>query len=149
MNPNDTPSNGGTGAALVPLYVSGVFREAPAWFRAQLIECLMKPMGALGLVAVANGVFAALRQRHGWQQLQVTLEDTSRITGEQVLELSSYLQQTAPEVFQRVGELVSRQPALTGSLSAMLLLHVLRRTMRRRVDGAPAAGRVARPLRAA
>lgn len=133
MNPNDTtPANGGAGAALVPLYVSGVYREAPSTVRAQLIECLMKPMGALGLVAVANGVFAALRQRHGWHQLQVTLDDAARITGDQVLELSSYLQQTAPEVFQKVGDLVSRQPALTGSLSAMLLLHVLHLTIRRR-----------------
>ena len=133
MNQNTTPSHGGeAGAALVPLYVSGVFREAPTPLRAQLIECLMKPMGALGLVAVANGVFAALRQRHGWHHLQVTLDDATRITGDQILELAAYLQQTTPEVFGQVGELVSRQPALTGSLSAVLLLHVLHRTVRRR-----------------
>jgi hypothetical protein len=120
-----------SGAALVPLYVSGVFREAPVTFRAQLIETLMRPMGALGLVAVSNGVFAAVRQRHGWEQLQVTLDDAARITADQVLELSSYLQQAAPEVFRSVGELVSSQPAVAGGLSAILLLHALR-TLRRR-----------------
>jgi hypothetical protein len=119
------------GAALVPLYVSGVFREAPVSFRAQLIETLMRPMGALGLVAVSNGVFAAVRQRHGWERLQVTLDDAARITADQVLELSSYLQQAAPEVFRSVGELVSSQPAVAGGLSAILLLHALR-TLRRR-----------------
>ena len=119
------------GAALVPLYVSGVFREAPVSFRAQLIETLMRPMGALGLVAVSNGVFAAVRQRHGWERLQVTLDDAVRITADQVLELSSYLQQAAPEVFRSVGELVSSQPAVAGGLSAILLLHALR-TLRRR-----------------
>ena len=119
------------GAALVPLYVSGVIREAPVSFRAQLIETLMRPMGALGLVAVANGVFAAVRQRHGWDRLQVTLDDAARITADQVLELSSYLQQAAPEVFRSVGELVSRQPAVAGGLSAILLLHALRALRRR------------------
>ena len=119
------------GAALLPLYVSGVFREAPVSFRAQLIETLMRPMGALGLVAVANGVFAAVRHRHGWERLQVTLDDAARITADQVLELSAYLQQAAPEVFRTVGDLVSSQPAVAGGLSAILLLHALR-TLRRR-----------------
>ena len=119
------------GTALVPLYVSGVFREAPVGFRAQLIETLMRPMGALGLVAVANGVFAAVRQRHGWERLQVTLDDAARITADQVLELSAYLQQAAPEVFRAVGDLVSSQPAVAGGLSAILLMHALRALRRR------------------
>ena len=124
-------SSGEAGAALVPLYVSGVFREAPVDFRVQLIECLMRPMGALGLVAVANGVFAAVRQRHGWDRLQVTLEDTARISADQVLELSTYLQQTTPDVFSQVVDLVSRQPAVASGLSAMLLMHVVRSLQRR------------------
>jgi hypothetical protein len=120
------------GAVLVPLYVAGVFREAPVSFRAQLIETLMRPMGALGLVAVANGVFAALRHRHGWDRLQVTLEDATRITADQVLELSTYLQQTTPEVFRQVAELVGSQPAVSSGLSAILLMHLLRVRRRRR-----------------
>ncbi|MFZ5549306.1 MAG: hypothetical protein ACOZJX_11475 [Pseudomonadota bacterium] len=118
-------------ATLVPLYVSGVFREAPMGFRAELVQCLMRPVGALGLVAVAGGVFAGVRQRHGWAQLQVTIEEAARISADQVLELAAYLQQTTPEIFSRVGDLVGSQPALAGSLSAVLLLHVLRRARRR------------------
>jgi hypothetical protein len=117
--------------ALVPLYVAGVYREAPEGFRAELIACLMRPMGALGLVAVAGGVFAAVRQRHGWSQLQVTLEDAARISADQVLELAAYVQQTAPEVFGQVSELVVRQPAVAGGLSAVLLLQLLRKARRR------------------
>ncbi|MFO1337618.1 MAG: hypothetical protein U1F53_05185 [Burkholderiaceae bacterium] len=118
-------------AVMVPLYVSGVFREAPASFRAQLIETLMRPMGALGLVAVAGGVFAAVRQRHGWARLQVSIDDAARITADQVQELSAYLQQAAPEVFRQVAELVVSQPAVAGGLSAVLLLHVLHTTRKR------------------
>lgn len=126
-----SPSPAEPGGVLLPLYVSGVFREAPPSFRAQLIETLMRPMGALGLVAVANGVFAAVRHRHGWERLQVTLDDTARISADQVLELSAYLQQAAPEVFRQVAELVSSQPAVAGGLSAILLMQVLRVTRKR------------------
>ena len=122
---------GAESEALVPLYVSGVYREAPPTLRAQLIECLMRPMGALGLVAVAGGAFAALRQRHGWQTLQVTLDDATRITADQVMELSLYLQQATPEVFRQVADLVADQPLAVGGLSAVLLLQLLRRPQRR------------------
>jgi len=122
---------GAESEALVPLYVSGVYREAPPTLRAQLIECLMRPMGALGLVAVAGGAFAALRQRHGWQTLHVTLDDATRITADQVMELSLYLQQATPEVFRQVADLVADQPLAVGGLSAVLLLQLLRRPHRR------------------
>lgn len=122
---------GAESEALVPLYVSGVYREAPPTLRAQLIECLMRPMGALGLVAVAGGAFAALRQRHGWQTLHVTLDDATRITADQVMELSLYLQQATPEVFRQVADLVADQPLAVGGLSAVLLLQLLRRPRRR------------------
>ena len=122
---------GAESEALVPLYVSGVYREAPPTLRAQLIECLMRPMGALGLVAVAGGAFAALRQRHGWQTLQVTLDDATRITADQVMELSLYLQQATLEVFRQVADLVADQPLAVGGLSAVLLLQLLRHPYRR------------------
>jgi|JI8StandDraft_1071087.scaffolds.fasta_scaffold18444_4 hypothetical protein len=122
---------GAESEALVPLYVSGVYREAPPTLRAQLIECLMRPMGALGLVAVAGGAFAALRQRHGWQTLHVTLDDATRITADQVMELSLYLQQATPEVFRQVADLVADQPLAVGGLSAVLLLQLLRHPYRR------------------
>ena len=126
-----SPAPGGDGGAvLVPLYVAGVFREAPVAFRVQLIECLMRPMGALGLVAVAGGVFAAVRQRHGWARLQVTLDDAARISADQVMELAAYLQQATPEVFRQVADLVADQPLAVSGLSAVLLLNVLRSVRR-------------------
>ena len=53
--------------ALVPLWVAGLYRDAPAGLRVQLLERLLRPMGVLGLVAVADGVFAALRHL-GWEE---------------------------------------------------------------------------------
>ena len=75
--------------------------------------------------------FAALRQCHGWQTLQVTLDDATRITADQVMELSLYLQQATPEVFRQVADLVADQPLAVGGLSAVLLLQLLRHPYRR------------------
>jgi len=114
--------------ALLPLWVSGLYAEAGADFKAKLLECLMRPMGALGLVAVASGVFAALRNRHGWQRLQVTVEDTGAVSADHVYQLASYLHQATPEVFQQVAALLTDNPAALTTVSGVLLLQALRRT---------------------
>ena len=142
MDPTDNPRATSpteaapeSGLPEVPRYVSEVFDAAPVGVRAQLIETLMRPMGALGLVAVAGGAFAAVRQRNGWQHLRVTLDDAARISADQVQELSTDLVQAAPEVFGQIADLLGRQPVLVSSLSTVLLLHALRRM------GRPARGR--------
>lgn len=112
---------------LMPLWVSDVYAESPAELRARLLECLLKPVGVLGLVAVAGGAFAALRQRTGWQRLNVTLDDTLSYTSDQVLELATYLQQSTPDVFSHVADLLVGSPTALTGLSAVLLLHALRR----------------------
>jgi hypothetical protein len=112
---------------LLPLWVSGLYREASADFKVQLIESLMRPMGALGLVAVAGGAFAALRQRHGWQRLQVTLEDTAGVTADHIYQLASYLQEAAPEALSQLVQLMAAHPASLSTASGLLLMHALRR----------------------
>jgi len=112
---------------LMPLWVSDVYAESPAELRARLLECLLKPVGVLGLVAVAGGAFAALRQRTGWQRVNVTLEDTLSYTADQVLELATYIQQSTPDVFGHIADLLVSSPTALGGLSAVLLLHAPRR----------------------
>lgn len=89
--------------------VAELYRAAEAPMRARLLECMLRPLGALALVAVAGGVFSTLRSRHGWQRLQVLEDDTLQISAEQVRELAFYLQQSAPEVFPAITELARRQ----------------------------------------
>lgn len=123
--------------ALLPLWTAGLYREAGSELKARLMACLMRPMGALGLVAVAGGVFAAVRHRHGWSQLQVTPEDTQQITADHIFQLASYLQEAAPQAFVQLGQLLTDQPAALATVSGVLLWQLLRR--------APAGSGSARP----
>ena len=121
LPPAGTPST-----ALLPLWTAGLYKEAGTELKTRLIECLMQPMGALGLVAVAGGVFAAVRQRHGWQRLQVTAEDTARVTADHIYQLAGYLQETAPQAFVQLGQLLGEHPAALATVSGVLLWQVIR-----------------------
>lgn len=123
------PSASGAGPQeMLPVWVTGAYTESSPALRARMLECLLRPMGVLALVAVAGGAFAGLRQRTGWQRLQVTLEDTVNFTADQVLELATYVQQSTPDVFGQVADLLTRSPAAWSGLSAALLMHALRRS---------------------
>ena len=126
MSP-DAPLPPDRAGTLLPLWVAGLYRHAQAGLRAQLLERLLRPMGVLGLVAVADGVFAALRHRHGWQRLQVTVEDTALVSADQVFQLAAYLQERSPEAFQALGDLLAHQPAALATVSGALLWDLLRR----------------------
>ena len=56
------------------VYESG----APAE-RCQMLEHLMSPLGALSLALIADGVFAEMRFRKGWQHLHVHIEDAQKV----------------------------------------------------------------------
>jgi len=126
-----TPSRPAVGNVLrrvermLPSWTAQAYDEAPAAVRPRIIECLMRPVGVLGLVAVAGGAFAALRQRNGWEQLQVGLGDAVQVSTAQVFELASYVQQTAPDAFSQVADLFTTQPAGVGA--AMLIQAVAMR----------------------
>lgn len=116
--------------ALLPLWVAGLYRDAHAGLRAQLLERLLRPMGVLGLVAVADGVFAALRQRHGWQDAQVTAEDTTAVSADHVFQLATYLQERTPEALASLTDLLATHPAALATVSGALLWDLLRRGSR-------------------
>lgn len=135
------PPAGAPSPALLPLWTAGLYKEASTELKTRLIECLMQPMGALGLVAVAGGVFAAVRQRHGWQRLQVTAEDTARVTADHIYQLAGYLQEAAPQAFVQVGQLLGEHPAALATVSGVLLWQALRGPA---VSRAPAGWALAR-----
>ena len=150
MNPIDIPAGSAAAPALpteraVPELVAQVYTTAPPVERGRLLEQLLRPLGVLSLVAVADGIFAKLRFRSGWQPLQVRLEDIHNITGDHVRALADHAQQVSVETVDGLADLLSHSPVLLGSAAAALLVSLLvQRARARQGDGRNAVGVEAR-----
>jgi hypothetical protein len=91
----------------IPELVSAVYEEAPAPLRTQLLECLVRPLGPLALVAIAGGAFGHLLYRLRRNAVAISLDDTARVTSEQVLELTRYVEQCKPDAVLKIGALIA------------------------------------------
>jgi hypothetical protein len=111
----------------VPQLVCEVYRESPPPLRARLLECLLKPVRPLPLVAIAAGAFGTFLHREAWSLVTVSIDDALRFSAEQVFELARYVEQFEPETFLQVASLMSENPVTMTTLSGSLLLVALRR----------------------
>lgn len=119
-----------TAPELAPL-VADLFAKAAPPQRVRLLNGLLRPVGPLALVAIAAGAFANLLPTTRWHIASATLEDATRLTAGQVLELARYVEQKSPEAFMQLPELLADSPLWVSSLGAALLLLALRAWRRR------------------
>jgi hypothetical protein len=109
----------------LPVLVGKVFEEASPTERGRLLEQLLKPLGILALVAIANGNFARLTLVNGWSRLTIRAEDTQFIESQDVVALASRVQQISMQAIEGLSHIVSTSPMLAGSTAAAMLLAVL------------------------
>jgi hypothetical protein len=110
---------------MVSLLVGKIYESAPADERSNLITYLMKPLGVLSLVAVANGIFAKIRFRNDWPDVQVRPDDVQNIRAQDVVDLAQYAQQVSTQVIDGLARIVTGSPVLATSAAAALLIHIL------------------------
>ncbi|MBX3618854.1 MAG: hypothetical protein KF891_02505 [Rhizobacter sp.] len=114
----------------VPRLVSRLYRTAGAGLRARMLACLLRPLGLLGLSAVASGAFAGFLHRSGDRGLGVPIDELGRYSNDQIVELARFVEQVSPEAIQQVAGLLADNPVGVAAFStavAMLLLRALRR----------------------
>lgn len=105
--------------------VGQVYETAPPAERKRLLEHLLRPLGVLSLVAVANGVFASIRFRSGWPDVQVPLEDAQNVQAGDVITLVAYVQQVSVHAVDGLADMLATSPVMAGSAAAALLMTVL------------------------
>jgi hypothetical protein len=110
----------------VPNLISRLYRSADLPARAGILATLIKPLGPLGLAAVASGAFAEFVTRRRSGGIEVGLDDAGRYTGEQVLELARFVEQVDADVFQLVIGSVVDSPAGYTAFGVALALLALR-----------------------
>lgn len=111
----------------LPHLISRLYRGALPRTRACMLAALMRPLGSLGLAAVASGAFAGfVAQRRGGaleSGFEPRLDEVARITSEQVFELSHFVEQVDPEVLRRLAsELIASPTGITAFGVAVALL---------------------------
>jgi hypothetical protein len=107
-----------------------VYEAAPARERASLIEHLIRPLGVLSLLTVANGVFAKLWFRRDLQDLHVRLDDTYLVGKSEIVALADFVQQASVATIDGIADLIATSPGLAASTAAVMLLATLRKRLR-------------------
>lgn len=119
--------------ASIPHLVAEVYEAAPPAVRRRVLEQLVRPMGLLSLVAVADGVFAGMRLRSGWQELQIRIEDLPSVHASHVIALTDYAEQVSVEIVDGLVQALTSSPLLTGTATAALVALLVRRARLRQV----------------
>ena len=132
MNPNANPGLPASdklgcqvSEASIAQLVGQVYESAPAAERSRLIEQLLRPLGVLSLVAVANGIFAKIRFRSGWPDLHVRLEDVQNVQASDIIALVNHVQQVSVQAVNDLAGVLAASPVMMGSAAAALLMTLL------------------------
>lgn len=107
--------------------VGQVFEAAPAPQRGRLLEQLLGPLGVLSLVSIADGIFAKLRFRSGWQDLHIRLEDAQNVQASQVVALVERVEQVSIETVDGLVPLISGSPLIASAAAAVLVAVLVQR----------------------
>lgn len=116
---------GGDASVALPVLVGEIYQSANPVERGRLLEHLLKPLGILALVAIANGIFARLTFVNGWSRLSIRPEDTQFIDPQDVVTLASRVEQVSVYAMDGLSQIVGSSPLLAGSTAAAMLLAIL------------------------
>ena len=103
--------------------------------RSRLLEHLLRPLGVLSLVAVANGIFASIRFRSGWPDMHVRAEDAQAVQVGDVVTLVNHVQQVSMHAVDGLADMLAASPVMAGSGAAALLMSLLVQRSRNRRAG--------------
>ena len=123
-----------------------LYGSANLALRTRLVACLLRPLGSLGVAAVAAGAFTVVLSRRGAGGLSVAMADVADFSRDQVAELARFVEQVSPEALQQAAGLVFENSvgvgAFTASVALLLALELRRASTgaRRRPPPGQAAG---------
>ncbi|MDH4181118.1 MAG: hypothetical protein OEV46_03840 [Betaproteobacteria bacterium] len=118
----------------LPAIVANAFVRLDVGARARLLGRLLAPLGPSALAAAAGGAFAKYVTNNRLPLVPVTLEDAARATAAQVADVARAIQQTNPQLFERLLELLARDATTIAALSASIAALTLERVAAARRD---------------
>ena len=116
--------------------VARLYSSSSLAARTRLVACLVRPLGLLGLTAVAAGAFTVVLSRSGPGGFSIAMADVARFSKDQIGELARFVEQVSPEALQQAAGLIADNPFGAGSFAAsvalLLTLELRRATARER-----------------
>jgi hypothetical protein len=139
MNPHDSQepvslceAGGHAPDITISELVGKIYDAAPITERCRLLEHLMKPLGALALVGLCNGIFAKIWFRSGRHYLRIRPDDAQTVQTIDVISLVDYVQQVSAETINGLASLLTKSPMMVYSAATMLVTVLAQRAQTRR-----------------
>ena len=115
--------------------VGKVYESAPVPLQTRLLEQLLRPVGVLSLIAIANGIFAKIRFRASWPESSLRSVDVQSVRPADVVALVEHALQVSGAALNGLTHMLTTSPSLAGSgAAAVLVALLLQRTHHRRAD---------------
>lgn len=105
--------------------VAEVYASSPAHERSRLLAFLLRPLGVLALVTIADGIFAKIRFRSGWPDPHVALDDANRVQPGDIAALVERVQQVSTDAVDGLAAIVAGSPVIASSAAAAVLVAML------------------------
>lgn len=127
--------------------VGKVYESAPVLLQMRLLEQLLRPVGVLSLIAIANGIFAKIRFRASWPGTSLRTADVQSVRPADVVALVEYSLQVSGAALIGLTPMLTTSPSLAGSgATAVLASLLLQRTHHRRADDSAVVDASAAPV---
>lgn len=127
----------------IPQLVGRIYDAAPMAERRRILEHLLRPLGALAVVGVCNGIFTKIWFRNGWSDLRIRAEDAQSVQGIDVIALVDYVQQASVDTIGGLASMLAASPMIVQSAATAMLVSILMRRLQSRRNGACKAGKPA------
>lgn len=122
-------------ARRVPKLMARVLGSASQPLRADLLACLLRPLGPLALLAIASGAFAKHFRRDPNGSLLLSPDGLAQHSTEQISELVGFVEQVSPDALHQFAALLTDSQLGVASFSAaaaVLLVHAVHGAQQRR-----------------
>jgi|MudIll2142460700_1097286.scaffolds.fasta_scaffold120382_1 hypothetical protein len=124
----------------LPAIVAEAFVRLSLRQRARMLGRLLASVGPLALAVVGGGAFAKYVAQARWPEIPVSIEDAARATSGQVYELVRYVQQSNPQLFGHLLDILARDAATITALGASVAALTINRLASRGVESRGAGG---------
>lgn len=127
--------SGAPGTPSLPAIIAGSFERLNIRSRARMLGRLLASVGPLALAVVGGGAFAKYVSMARWPEIPVSFDDAARATSTQVYELVRYVEQSNPQLFSQLLNVLARDTVTIAALGASIAAFGINRLASRDATG--------------